>query len=56
MYDNFYSSSKLGIPIMKALMMYLNQSILQLIETHQNLWEKVHAGLFIQPLIILLVF
>ena len=42
---------------MKAiLMMYLNQYILKLYQTHKSLYEKAQAGLLIQSLTITLVF
>ena len=38
------------------LMIYLNQSILQLYQTHKNLYKKVQLGLLIHSKIIIFIF
>ena len=38
------------------LIMYFNQSILQLYQTYKNIYENIQDGLLIQSMIILLVF
>ena len=53
----FVQTEKEKLLSMKVtLMVYLNQSILQLYQTYQHLYENVQAGLSIQSLSIILVY
>ena len=47
---HFINTQKQKQLLMKVtlLIMYLNQSILQLYQTYENFYEKVQAGLWIQ--------